>query len=356
MGRIGADLDSEIRHFEVMLRGMQLAALALVAVSASAVWFVGARAEVASVQDTNAPASSSTSSAANEPTRAVLVTGASTGIGRSAAELFAGAGWLVYAGARSAEDLAELDALEGVTALRLDVTVQADIDAAVERVRAGEVPLEVLVNNAGVVTLGPIAEMSDADLRFQFDVNVFGVQRVTRAFAPLLVESKGRVITTGSISGVATWSLGGAYTMSKHAIEAFGDTLGAELALVGVQSCVIEPGNFRSAIMDNAVKRMVESGYSPEGSMFEEQMRGFLEGPGNRSEEADPIAVAQAMLDVATAEKMPRRRMVVPNAGEAAFTLRAHVQRLVELNAGHEYTLSRDELVKLVDDALAASR
>lgn len=333
---------------------MQLAALALVAVSASAAWFVAAGADVSPVQDTNAPAASAP--AAPAPTRAVLVTGASTGIGRSAAELFAAQGWLVWACARSADDLAELEALDGVNALRLDVTVQADIDAAVERVRASDVPLEVLINNAGVVVLGPIAEMSDADLAFQFDVNVFGVQRVTRAFAPLLVESQGRVVTTGSISGVATWSLGGAYTMSKHAIEAFADTLGAELASVGVQSCVIEPGNFRSAIMDNAVKRMVESGYSPEGSMFEEQMRAFLAGPSNRSEEADPIAVAQAMLEVATAQKMPRRRMVVPNAGEAAFTLRAHVQRLVELNAGHEYALSRDELVKLVDEALAAGR
>lgn len=170
--------------------------------------------------------------------RAVLVTGASSGIGRTTTEYLAANGFFVYAGARKQADLDALNELESVQAIRLDVNIQEEIDAAVETVRAEGRGLYAVINNAGVVILAPLVEVSEEDLAFQMNVNVFGPYRVTKAFAPMLIESQGRVATTGSISGILTWTFGGPYTMSKHAIEAFTDVLAAELAPFGVKVSV----------------------------------------------------------------------------------------------------------------------
>ena len=138
--------------------------------------------------------------------KAILVTGASTGIGRNIAETLAAEGYYVYAGARKDKDLAELNAIENVQSIRLDVTSQEDIDAAVETVRKGGKGLYGLVNNAGVAVFGGLTQTPDSDLDWVFDVNVYGVVRVTRAFAPMIVEQKGRITTTGSIAGILSGS------------------------------------------------------------------------------------------------------------------------------------------------------
>src|SRR5210317_205596 len=144
--------------------------------------------------------------------KAVLITGASTGIGRNMAERLAKEGYLVYAGARKDKDLAELDAIENIKAVRLDVTSQEDVDAAVALVRKEGIGLWGLVNNAGVATSGTVAETEDADLDFVLNVNVNGVVRVTRGFTPLIVESKGRIVTIGSISGILSRPGGSVYS------------------------------------------------------------------------------------------------------------------------------------------------
>jgi len=285
--------------------------------------------------------------------RAVLITGASTGIGRSTAELLAQRGFHVFAGARKVADLEALDALENVTAVRLDVTVQADIDAAVKTVADSGHGLFGLINNAGVVVAGPLIEVTDEDLEFQLDVNVKGPHRVTKAFAPMLIESGGRVATTGSISGVVCWGLGGPYTMSKHAIEAYTSVLAMELGPLGVDVAVIEPGNYRSAIMTSMVERMKAKGYTTEGSLFEEQMDGLFGSRLDRGQYKDPIEVAEAFLDFLTSETPQRRYMVVPHEGEARMTISAALGRAVQMNADQPYELSRDELVELLDELLA---
>jgi nucleoside-diphosphate-sugar epimerase len=127
--------------------------------------------------------------------RAVLVTGASSGIGRNVTERLASEGWFVYAGARTPEDMASLNAMRNVQAVRLDVTVAADIAAAVETVRNGGRGLYGVVNNAGIAVLAPMVNVEEEEMQSIFDVNVFGPYRITKAFAPLLIESKGRVIT-----------------------------------------------------------------------------------------------------------------------------------------------------------------
>ena len=128
--------------------------------------------------------------------------------------------------------------------------------------------------------------------------------------------------------------------MSKHAIEAYTDVLAIELASLGVEVAVVEPGNYKSDIMESMVERMRESGYAPEGSMAQDQNG---EGPlraGRSGAVQGARWCAAAYLDFLTSEKPKRRYMVVPNEREAEFTIRAHIRRLVQLNADQPYTFT----------------
>jgi NADP-dependent 3-hydroxy acid dehydrogenase YdfG len=145
--------------------------------------------------------------------KAVLVTGASTGIGREIAETLARDGYFVYAGARKQKDLDALDAIDNIQAVRLDVTVQAEIDAAVETVKEGGKGLHGLINNAGIYIGGPLIEVDVDEVQWLMDVNVYGVVRVTQAFAPMIIESKGRITTVGSIAGILSGQFSGPYSM-----------------------------------------------------------------------------------------------------------------------------------------------
>lgn len=290
---------------------------------------------------------------AQEVPPAVLVTGATTGIGRKTTELLAARGFFVYAGARKDEDMAELNKLQNVQAVRLDVTRQDQIDAAVKTVTDGGRGLFALINNAGVAVVAPLIELREQDLEFQFAVNVIGPYRVTKAFAPLLIASKGRVVTTGSISGILTWPMGGAYCMSKHAVEAFSETLAAELLPFGVRVCVVEPGNYRSEIMASMQQRLIDAGYTGKGSRYESQMERLVGRPMDRSEHKEPDEVAEAFLAALTAEHPKPRYMVVPNQREADMTMRAAIAKVVQLNEGQPYARDRDGLIELLDEALA---
>ena len=288
--------------------------------------------------------------------RAVLVTGASSGIGRKTTEVLASNGFFVYACARKDKDLQELGTLANVQAIKLDVTKPAEIEAAVQTVRAAGRGLYGVINNAGVAVVGPMIELREEDVLFQFDVNVLGPYRITKAFAPLLIESKGRVATTGSISGTVSWAMGGAYCMSKHAVEAYTDALALELQPLGVQVSVVAPGNYRSEIMTNMRERLVASGYSGSGSgsRYAQQMERMLERPMDRAEYKEPDDVAAAFLH-AMSDAQPRRRyMVVPNQREADLTIKAAIARVVQLNQAQPFAHDRDGLIKLLDEALKA--
>lgn len=143
------------------------------------------------------------------PQKAVLVTGASTGIGRKVTEKLAAEGYFVYAGARKDADLAALDAIENVDAVRLDVTKPEQIAAAVETIAKGGRGLYGLVNNAGVAVMGPLVEAREEDLHWVMDASVYGPFRVTRAFSPMIVADKGRIATISSTPAscrVAAWA------------------------------------------------------------------------------------------------------------------------------------------------------
>lgn len=299
----------------------------------------------------------SSSIAAQETTsvRAVLVTGASSGIGLRMTEVLSENGFFVYAGARKPEDLARLDAMENVQSVRLDVTIQSDIDAAVALIEAEGRGLYGLINNAGVAVMGPLIELSEEDMDFQLDVNLFGPYRVTKAFADLLIENKGRIMTVSSIAGILSGPFSGAYSMSKHGVEAYTDALAAELDRFGIAVAAVEPGNYRSQIVASMVRRMEELGYSAEGSRYG-SMLDLIRGPLDRSQYDEPDDVALAALEFLSSDSPKRRYMVVPNQFEAEITIRQAIQELVQLNEGQPYSYGRDELVQMLDGALSEAR
>ena len=189
--------------------------------------------------------------------KAVLITGATSGIGRNAAEHLAKAGYFVYAGARKAEDIEELNRIDNIMAVRIDVTKQDQIDAAVALIEKQGRGLWGVVNNAGVSVQGPLIEIPESDLQFVLDVNLMGVYRVSKAFAPMIIQSKGRIVNISSISGVLTAYGYGPYSISKHAVEAYTDTLADEMWDFGVRVSAIEPGNYKSEIGLTRCKRML---------------------------------------------------------------------------------------------------
>ena len=288
--------------------------------------------------------------------KAVLVTGASTGIGRKITEVLAAKGYFVFAGARKQKDLDSLDEMENVKALRLDVTVQADIDAAVVSVRNSGKGLYGLVNNAGVFIGGPLIEVPEDELIWLFDVNVMGPYRVTQAFAPLIIEEKGRITTIGSISGILSRQFSGQYSMSKHAIEAYTDSLAKEMERFEVKVSVIEPGNYHSEIGNSAMQRMAEKEYAQQGSPYAEDLKKMMERPSDRTQYKDPDEVAQATLHALFDANPKRRYMVVPNQEEAGWTIGTAIQEMVQLNEGQPYSYSRDQLIEMLDQAMNSDK
>ena len=289
--------------------------------------------------------------------KSVLVTGASTGIGRHLAESLAEAGHHVYAGARKEKDLAELEAIENVTAIRLDVTKQDQVDAAVAMIKEKGTGLYALVNNAGVGGGGPVLETPVEDQSFVYAVNVEGVYRTTKAFGPLVVESKGRIVTTGSIAGTLSAFPGfSAYAGSKHWIEAFTDTLATEMEPVGVTVSVVEPGNYKSNIRRSSVSRRLEKVKASGGEVSDELKQAYDATAERELSYKEPVEVTEAFMHALFDDKPLRRYMVVPNAEEQGWTIGTKVNELVQLNTWGPYSYSRDELVKMLDEALAGEK
>lgn len=294
----------------------------------------------------------------SEPTvsKAVLVTGASSGIGRKITEHLAADGYFVYATARKEEDLKALGAIKNVQPLRLDVTQPADIAAAVEAVTKAGRGLYGLVNNAGVATFGTLANMRMEEFDLSMKVNVYGPVMMIKAFTPLIVADKGRIVNIGSPSGITDG--GGpdiaAYVMSKHAIEGLTDSLVLQLGPLGVQVTAVEPGAYRSDMDKNMLARLTEDEKAnmlkvwavPDPMMFPE---------------ADEVAVAVAQ---ALSDPNPKRRyLAIPrnsqdriNSRLAERLARWQMKKVVQWNEGHAYTLDRAALIKMLDDALATAR
>jgi NAD(P)-dependent dehydrogenase (short-subunit alcohol dehydrogenase family) len=292
----------------------------------------------------------------SEEQKAVLVTGASSGIGRNLAESLAENGYFVFAGARRQADLDALNEIPNIRSVRLDVTKQEEIDAAVETVRASGKGLYGLVNNAGVVTLGPITEIDEDDLTWIFDVNVFGVYRVTKAFAPLIIESKGRIVNISSISGILSGMFWAPYGMTKHALEAYTDSLEREMALFDVKVSAVNPGNYRSRIGIKESEALAKKPFAQPGSPYAEAFAAHIEYLSDRSMYKEPDEVSAAIMQALFDESPKPNYLVVPNEREAGWTIRKIIEEMAELNADQAYTYSDDELIEMVREATAAQR
>lgn len=284
--------------------------------------------------------------------KAILVTGASTGIGRHLAESLAADGYHVYAGARKDKDVAELDAIENITAVRLDVTKQDQVNAAVEQIRSDGGGLYGLVNNAGVGGGGFVADTPVDDQSFVYRVNVEGVYRTTKAFAPLVIESKGRIVTTGSIAGTIAWPGGSAYSGSKHWMEAFTDSLAGEMAEHGVSVSVVEPGNYKSNIRRSSVSRGLEQLKASGGEVTDEMKQAYEKTAERELSYKEPDEVTAAFVHALFSDAPLLRYMVVPNKREAERTIGTKINELVQLNQWSPHGFSRDELVQMLDVAL----
>jgi NAD(P)-dependent dehydrogenase (short-subunit alcohol dehydrogenase family) len=293
--------------------------------------------------------------------KAVLITGASSGIGRMTAERLAGEGYFVYAGARSQGDMNELNAIDNIMAVRLDVTEQEDIDAAVELVQSEGRGLWGLVNNAGVNVIDPLVESEDWTMEFIFDVNVYGVVRVTRAFAPLIIESKGRIVNTSSISGVLAGGLTGYgfYAMSKHAIEAFTDQLAWEMGKFGVSVSAIEPGSFGTSIGKSRCRRMLADREDRNYKLYAEEMEEYYESCEARLSDdpppvwPEPVPVAAAIEDALFSDSPKEHYLVVSDPFEAQITIGKLFEELVHLNGDHPESFDRETLIRMLDAAEA---
>jgi len=259
----------------------------------------------------------------------ILITGATAGIGRHAALELVRQGHHVFATGRREGALAELVAEATaigrgkLEALRLDVTDEPAVLAAAAEVlaRTDGRGIDVLVNNAGYGQMGPLEEVTDGELRKQYDTNVFGLMNVTRAFLPQLRararaeagaggDARARIVNVSSVGGRQTFPLMGAYNSTKYAVESLSDALRRELAPFGVAVSIVEPGPIRTEFNDTAMAtidrdRISTSGYAPviaEADRFRAKFE---------AQSAGPEVTTRAIVHAATARR-PRVRYVVP--------------------------------------------
>jgi NAD(P)-dependent dehydrogenase (short-subunit alcohol dehydrogenase family) len=257
--------------------------------------------------------------------KAVLITGCSTGIGRATALRLAKAGHTVYASARNLAAIQDLGAA-GCKLLALDVCDEASIKAAVAKVEAEQGAVGVLVNNAGYGSEGPIEEVPMDEVRRQFETNVFGLVTLTKLVLPgMRKQGWGKIVNLSSMGGRMTLPGGGFYHATKYAVEAISDALRFEVQGFGIDVVVIEPGPIKTEFGDTAIARVAalggpDSPYKEFLSVLQRQIRDAYEGPMGRLA-ADADAVAKAIETAITASR-PRTRYVITMAAHMMMGLR----------------------------------
>jgi NAD(P)-dependent dehydrogenase (short-subunit alcohol dehydrogenase family) len=260
----------------------------------------------------------------------VLVTGASSGIGRATATVLALAGWRVFAGVRDLNvgtELARSDASPGsIEAVRLDVTDEGSIAAAKDSIveRLGGDRLGGLVNNAGVGFGGPLEFVRLDDLREQLEVNLIGQVAVTQSMLPLLREGRGRIVLISSDNGRWAPPFMGPYVASKFALEGIGDALRLELRRSGISVSIVEPGSIKTSIWDKGLNQLDDLDLPPEAMSNYGDVAGVLRQGLEQGEKnaIPPERVAEAIQDALTA-KRPRARYRVGRDAKAMIALRS---------------------------------
>jgi NAD(P)-dependent dehydrogenase (short-subunit alcohol dehydrogenase family) len=289
----------------------------------------------------------------------ILVTGASSGIGAALARSLAAQGHPVYATARKDADLDALAQIDRVTPIRLDVRDAQQVRAARDQIIAAGTGLYGLVNNAGIGPLGPFSTWTDAELRDIFEVNVFGIHRVTRALLDLLLASQGRIVNIGSQGGMITKKYYGPYTMTKFALEAYTEALDDELAPHGVRVSVVQPGGVATEVGRNAMPATLahfRRAAPPFAAEAQQMLDNFAAPPppsdGPESEAnrkpSPPEVVVAAVADALFAER-PKLRYLVGTKWEGDRVIHALIEKLLDENDNPHHSYTRDELVALLD-------
>jgi NADP-dependent 3-hydroxy acid dehydrogenase YdfG len=250
--------------------------------------------------------------------KAVLITGCSSGIGEATAKRLAGHGWSVYASARRLESIEHLEGF-GCKLLRLDVCDEDSMRAAIEAIEREHGAVGVLVNNAGYSQGGPVEQVPMQAVRRQFETNVFGLVELTQLVLPAMrAQHWGRIVNVGSMGGKLTLPGGGFYHATKHALEAISDALRFEVRGFGVDVTLVEPGLIVTEFGKTAAATVSEAGadgdpYERFNAKLAAMTVGVYEGP-MRHLGGGPDIVAKAIEKAISRRKAPSRMLLTPSA------------------------------------------
>ena len=253
--------------------------------------------------------------------KTALVTGASSGIGEETARTLHKLGYTVYAAARRTDRLKQLTNV-GIHALTMDVTDDESMTSGIEKIIAETGRIDVLVNNAGYGSYGAIEDVTLDEARRQFEVNVFGLGRLTQLVLPhMRAQRSGTIINISSMGGRLTTPLGGWYHATKYAVEALSDALRMETAPFGIDVVVIEPGGIRTEWSGIAADHLEETA---EGSAYASQIKAVansMRSESTNKRQSPPSVIADTVEKIVTARKS-RTRYVVGFAAKPLVTLR----------------------------------
>jgi NAD(P)-dependent dehydrogenase (short-subunit alcohol dehydrogenase family) len=233
----------------------------------------------------------------------ILVTGASSGIGKATAQALLDKGHTVYVAARRVEAMRDLEA-KGAIALRMDITVEADVKAVVERITGAHGGIDVLVNNAGFGMYGAVEDTTIDDARYQFEVNLFGMARLTQLVIPSMrARKRGTIVNLSSMGGKIYTPLGAWYHATKHAVEGWSDCLRLELKPFGIDVVIVEPGIIGTEFGDVMTQPMLErSGRGPYAAL--------AQGIAKAKVAMSPPSVIADAIVRAVAARRPKTRYV----------------------------------------------
>lgn len=267
--------------------------------------------------------------------RVVLITGASSGIGKETAKALLREGFTVYGAARRVEKMQDLEKL-GAHALKMDVTDEASMIAGVQTILAEAGSLDILINNAGYGSYGALEDTPIEEARRQFDVNLFGLARLTQLVLPGMREKhSGKIVNISSMAGKIYTPFGGWYHATKHALEGLSDCLRWETKPFGIDVIIIEPGGINTPwgviAADNLIKTSGQGAYAEAATRAAESLKKRY-ASGQLS---DPTLIAKTILRAITAQK-PKTRYAVGLGARPLIFLRKvlsdHVfDRLIKL-------------------------
>jgi NAD(P)-dependent dehydrogenase (short-subunit alcohol dehydrogenase family) len=259
--------------------------------------------------------------------RVWLITGASRGIGAEIAKAVLDVGDTVVATARSLAGLAHLGTTDNLLCVPLDVTQEADAAAATEAALARFGRIDILVNNAGICLVGAVEETSAAQVEDLYRTNVFGLLNVTRAVLPSMRKRRaGHVINISSVAGYSGYAGFGVYSSTKFAVEGLSEALHAELAPLGIRVTVVEPGFFRSDILDSDKSLMHAAVRFADYEATSGAVRAFIPGFSHH-QPGDPAKLARALVELANCPDPPLRLPLGPDTLQRMADKNAVVER-----------------------------